>query len=484
MKIAECKLESEGGVDGAQSPPTVPQPRRLRSNLRFPIFNFQFSIGSSPPAAWAKLCVGLALGVVLLTAPAFAATAIVRLKDGKTVITGEVVKHTPDDVTIKTQAGEQVVKWDEMKPASAYSLKKQLLDRKDAEGALRLGAFCLEHGMRKEADELFRQAVKLDPSLAAKVSEAKKAAGIQEEEKPGEPEEKAKPDAKAAKSGKKGDAAEPATPPKDIKALLVAQRARAKDANDKVGTKLVTEETAHFIIHTDFRDRRALGQICERYYGELSRIFGLGRNEPLWDGKCVIFFFSDEEDFQKFAEKVDNFAGAQQASGYTMLQKDGREIHIAIPQPKAEDATTGIQAFFSTLIHEIAHAFLHCIREPFSPRPWINEGIAQYFSFLNDPQYPRWATHKRLLKQRLASGSLRPLNSLLAMDTMPAADTEGYAMSWSLVEFLIKTDARKFTTFIQQIKGRTQQEDALKNAFRTTPENLEAVWRQYVQNNY
>ncbi|MBM4046756.1 MAG: hypothetical protein FJ279_16740, partial [Planctomycetes bacterium] len=158
--------------------------------------------------------------MVLLTAPAFAATAIVRLKDGKTVITGEVVKHTPDDVTIKTQAGEQVVKWDEMKPASAYSLKKQLLDRKDAEGALRLGAFCLEHGMRKEADELFRQAVKLDPSLAAKVSEAKKAAGIQEEEKPGEPEEKAKPDAKAAKSGKKGDAAEPATPPKDIKALL------------------------------------------------------------------------------------------------------------------------------------------------------------------------------------------------------------------------------------------------------------------------
>ncbi|MBM4043861.1 MAG: hypothetical protein FJ279_01995 [Planctomycetes bacterium] len=54
-----------------------------------------------------KLCIGLMLAPVVAATQAEAPTAIARLKDRKTVITGELVKHTADYVTVKSQTGSR-----------------------------------------------------------------------------------------------------------------------------------------------------------------------------------------------------------------------------------------------------------------------------------------------------------------------------------------------------------------------------------------
>ena len=81
----------------------------------------------------------------------------------------------------------------------------------------------------------------------------------------------------------------------------------------------------------------------------------------------------------------------------------------------------------------------------------------------------------------MTEGNDPPLRRIAKM----SVDQTNYVQlvkSWSVVEFLIRWDAKKFKRFIDLSKDRSRsEEDALKEAYGANYRKVDAKWRAYVQ---
>jgi hypothetical protein len=133
-------------------------------------------------------------------------------------------------------------------------------------------------------------------------------------------------------------------------------------------------------------------------------------------------------------------------------------------------------------------------------KPWLHEGFAQYFQFaLPKGSAPERDRYFRLVKKLTAKKSFTRFNELRALDQLLGDDYEGYALSWSIVDYMITSDKtqKKFAQFIRLIKqgkdeagavkepsGQTPEKReawAMKQAFGQTPEQLEQSWLKYIR---
>jgi tetratricopeptide (TPR) repeat protein len=92
---------------------------------------------------------------------------------------GVVLRVTDQDVTLTLQGSEVTLPLKNLRPDSAYLLLRRRLAPGDAHGWARLGDFCLQNGLPREATQAYQRAADQDPSLAAtletKLAEARTA---------------------------------------------------------------------------------------------------------------------------------------------------------------------------------------------------------------------------------------------------------------------------------------------------------------------
>jgi hypothetical protein len=116
-------------------------------------------------------------------------------------------------------------------------------------------------------------------------------------------------------------------------------------------------------------------------------------------------------------------------------------------------------------------------------KSWLNEGLAE-FSELALPKggaadrEERWQRVKKLTRKK----GFSRFNELRAVKQVLADDAELYALSWSIVDYMITSDRthKKFGKFINLIKDGKSEEEAMQEAYGQTPEELEQSWLRYI----
>lgn len=405
--------------------------------------------------------------IILFFAQTVVAQDILTLRDG-TKVTGKIVRHDENAVTLQTDTVKKQYKWEQLHPKCAYELMRQYVDPSKASAHWALAEYCIVAGLIEEGKAEYLKCLELDPSYAKKVTEALASLELLGNSKIGKD------------STPTGE-----TPFLTQEDYIARQRQNGKKVNDKLGTKLKTYETEHFIIHSDFTnqsDMRTIQNWCEKLYERLSEVLDVKPGDRLWNGKGEIYLFYDRSDFVRFARTFDRFDQAKLSGGYFIHK--GRDCHIVIPRCEYGERGKQRDTFLYTLLHEGSHAFLQLHGNMVEIKPWLHEGFAQYLQFrLPSGSEPDRQRYLQKVKAILAKPGFMRFNELRALDQILGNDHEAYALSWSVVDFLITSDRtrKKFAQFIRLIKEGKDEDTAIMEAFNMTPAQLEQAWFRYVR---
>lgn len=287
-------------------------------------------------------------------------------------------------------------------------------------------------------------------------------------------------------------------PPAHVLAMLVQQqKSQARLAEKRLGFTFEDVEEGPLLIHTtqakdSERFRLFLRDLGKLYKAE-TKIYNLKFEEPLWPGKLQIYFFADKAQFDAFAIQVDNAPGAVQSGGYFLhgASSSGATLfHICM-----------YNIDLGTLAHEMSHAFM--ARYNYSRRtviPWVNEGVAEFLRVYvaKNLQLGKVSSRHRVATQQMLRRGDPRAGLVAMMGKQRIAGTEGwaYAVSQSLISFMVEVNKKQFVTFLQRMKATdgsfatdwtplsvAEQTAAIEEAFGVKIDVFENRWRDYVLGN-
>jgi len=228
-------------------------------------------------------------------------------------------------------------------------------------------------------------------------------------------------------------------------------------------------EADHYWIYSawDRSNDALLKDVCEKMYKALCQQFGIPAGHNIWAGKCPIFIFWEPSHWQKFCSGVYKRGNAK-AAGFCGSRGDGF-VFVAIGPARSKEW------FFEVLVHESTHAFLSRYVSNRMVPDWAHEGLAEYMAatLVNAPI----AGQRYVLATKRAVQSGRDVSYVFRSVSMNDFD---YGIAQSLVRFLILRNARGFGKFITGIKEGKDQEEAMKDAFNWTLQDLQLAWEQSV----
>jgi len=155
---------------------------------------------------------------------------------------------------------------------------------------------------------------------------------------------------------------------------------------------------------------------------------------------------------------------------------DGSSNCIVAPSPATYAA--GIAA------HEYAHLVLHANALQFPP--WLNEGLAEYFSTLQISQRStKLGGDLPMRSQLLKHSPWMPLSRLFTVTT-PDSRAEAslfYAQSWALAEMLILSPEYRprFPDFLAKLSTETAGADALTAVYGKSPEAMASDAHRWIE---
>lgn len=159
--------------------------------------------------------------------------------------------------------------------------------------------------------------------------------------------------------------------------------------------------------------------------------------------------------------------------GLTLLCGEGRRFS---GDHRIWLTTTRQLALGSTLAHEIAHVVLNA-QFPRGMPAWANEGIASQF----DDDKSK-AIRKRILKGFVRTGQWPSVQNVLDARRIHPTDQTAYAVSVSLVEFILaRADRKTFLKFIDD-GNKIGWEAALRKHYQIF--NVQKDWQSWVSSNY
>jgi hypothetical protein len=228
-------------------------------------------------------------------------------------------------------------------------------------------------------------------------------------------------------------------------------------------------ETHEFLVATDILPEQVSPFVAslDSMHDFLCTLYGIPQGEPVWKGKCLVFAFTREEDFQAFEGRFMQ-TQPQGVHGLCHQRSDGRVVMACF---RGNDPA----AFAHMLVHETSHGFNHRWLSPARIPSWLNEGLAEWVGSQVVP----------------GSGQIR-LKELQAFEAMQAGgrvgenffdDDQGsriaplqYGVASSLVRFLVTRDRKRFAQFIQLVKEGTPADEALTATYRSTLDELLVVY--------
>jgi len=238
-------------------------------------------------------------------------------------------------------------------------------------------------------------------------------------------------------------------------------------ARKDVAPAMHMTETEHFLIFSAWprSDDRPMGIAAEKLYDALCSQFSVPRSENIFAGKCPIYTLATKEQFTKFTEVVDK-SKFSKAAGYHCQRSDGF-CYLVLSQVNSK------QWFYELLTHEGTHAFVgRYLTNRFLPT-WVNEGLAETMAATLVPG----SQAGRKYVQATAEVLRKRLDVSHVFEKVEMNNVD-YGVAQSLVRYLIARDRKGFIEFFRLLKEGKTDEEALKEVYDLTREQLLDAWRK------
>ncbi|MCG3179550.1 MAG: hypothetical protein BIFFINMI_01886 [Phycisphaerae bacterium] len=407
------------------------------------------------------------------------------LKDDTKLI-GDLADYNRERIVVREQGTGKLVAvgWDQFKPYGCYFLQKRLTNPNSAEVNFRLGAYCFANDLRDLAYEHFDTARRLDPSYAGKIKDlvtgrlrgVPLAIGLINADELAELERREAGDEQRTEvQTRRPDTVvkyQKFTPEQQAYALRQI-RLFGDKVNEKMGTKLVPVETAHFVIFTDWPAtlHNGASQMFERIYERLCEQFDIPADENIFLGKMPIFAFDNGDEYQKFMKDVDQVAAIAGSIAYVRANGDGYE-HMNLYR------YGNALLLEKTVTHEMVHAFSNRYRSNIPLEGWLNEGLAEVMSGALVPRSRTMERARYIAKTQLERGKI-DYEKFMHGYSSPAGGY--YPICTVMVEYLLRKDSHKFLEMIESIKKGTATEAALRGVFNIDYRELTAKVEAWVK---
>jgi hypothetical protein len=228
-------------------------------------------------------------------------------------------------------------------------------------------------------------------------------------------------------------------------------------------------ETEYFIVCTDLLPAQIDGYLAslDLMYKELCLAFGIPPARKIWCGKCLVFAFSRQLDFQTFEKVVmKNDDPDIKAQGLCHQFSNGRVLFAGYRGQSDE-------YFGSVLVHETAHGFVHRYLSSARAPSWLNEGMSDWIAHavMKTDAIPR--------KQIQSANRVRSSGTWSDFLTTKHIDFKLYGAASTMVEILLRRDkGGQFREFFRGIKEGKAAEESLKDTFGLSYKDLEILYAE------
>jgi hypothetical protein len=274
--------------------------------------------------------------------------------------------------------------------------------------------------------------------------------------------------------------------PEEIEAALTKQRAFFDEVSTRIpnaGMKMY--ETKRFFFFSDLPAamiNKVYLPYLDTMYTQLCGAYGIepAMKKNIWRGKATIVAFAQKASFQQFES---TFFGHPAPEGVQGLAHNNREKKVIISCYAGKDP----EYFAIVLVHETAHGFSWCYRSAESLPNWLNEGASE------------WIAHRVVAGDQSISRKIKRAVAQMSTTHSLGGDffTARHISSWqygaaaSITNFLLEYEpaapkgisasrARpkvgRYRKLIDGIKDGLPWEDALRESFDMTPEQLAAAY--------
>lgn len=260
--------------------------------------------------------------------------------------------------------------------------------------------------------------------------------------------------------------------------------------NAKLGT-LNGHQVAHLVMNRIVRFYKKFEKEI-RFWEEMNGIkladYGMG---PHLGQKAPfeIYVIKDKRSYLKWE---DRFIGRKSVFGQKWhLTQDGALVFSSYyvgPFPR----------FNNFLHHNLAQLFLWGYRHwGFKLPGWVQMGFGHYIEREITPRYnsydfdeggvksmPKsWRFKKKIFKL-VAAKKTRPFAEIKSWIEPSEFDGNDFQQIWSMTEFLIAHDKKRYRDFLDLISQKVDQDEALKKTFGWSFNVFEERWKDYVRKNY
>lgn len=228
-------------------------------------------------------------------------------------------------------------------------------------------------------------------------------------------------------------------------------------------------ETTHFFFLTDAPQPIAVECVhyLEAMYVKLCELFAIPAEKQVWRGKCTVIAFAAQQHFVEFEVKFyQNTAVRPTTTGLAHQRSDG-EVKISMYFGDVTRMEKRWQ-FMGTMVHECTHGFCHRYKSRQNLPTWLEEGLCEFVAMsvvTKDTQVRR--------KQDAGLRQIRTLPSVGGMLTSAGPlDAWQYGVASGIVHFLLTKKTKGVGQLLDLIKDGTPWEEALKEAYNCTPEEM------------
>jgi hypothetical protein len=204
----------------------------------------------------------------------------------------------------------------------------------------------------------------------------------------------------------------------------------------------------------------------DRMYEFMSKLYGVTRDHKVWlGGKAPIFAFLEKEEFDNFEERFfpetrEQIHELTKIYGLSHLSKNGE---VVISCYRGNDPND----FGQMIVHETSHGFIHRYKTK-APLPnWVDEGMADLVGAEMVPASTAVRNREMRAVQQIAQQ-----HSLGGMFSADRIEGWQYGAASNLNRFLLQSSRQNYVRFIEALKEGEKWEEAIHEAYRSTPEQL------------
>jgi hypothetical protein len=231
-------------------------------------------------------------------------------------------------------------------------------------------------------------------------------------------------------------------------------------------------ETQHFIFVSNIPAQQIAPYVAslDRMYDFMCQLYGVQRSHKVWlGGKAPIFAFLEREQFDAFEERYfpearETIKALGNVYGLSHLNKDGA---VTIACFRGNDPND----FGQMLVHETSHGFIHRYKTKAQLPNWVDEGMADLIGAEMVPAST--AVKIRELKAIQELANRRSLGGMLKTERIEGWQ---YGAASNLNRFLLQSNRQSYVRFIESLKDGMKWEEALKDAYHATPDELLAEY--------